>query len=102
VGKVGIGSAKPSQLSLGIIMVVINYFASIRENLGVAQEQLTLAAAMTVRELIAVLVNQHGALWQRHLQDSKTLVAVNQEVATLSTIVSDGDEVAFFPPVTGG
>jgi sulfur-carrier protein len=102
VAKAGIGSAKPSQQSLVFIMVVINYFASIRENLGVAQEQLTLASAMTVRELIAALVSQHGAVWQRHLQDSKTLVAVNQEVAALSTVVNDGDEVAFFPPVTGG
>ncbi|MEF1220359.1 molybdopterin synthase sulfur carrier subunit, partial [Photobacterium damselae] len=43
-----------------------------------------------------------GDKWQLALESGKLLVAVNQTICPLDTEIKDGDEVAFFPPVTGG
>ncbi len=84
-------------------MIDVHYFASIRESLGRAQEQLaTDSDAMTVTVLIDKLVALHGAEWNRVLREGRVLMAVNHTVARADTVVRDGDEVAFFPPVTGG
>lgn len=74
--------------------VTVRYFASLREALGRERDELELGAAATV-----------GDLWQRIKPASsatRVLAAVNQQHADFSTPVRDGDEVAFFPPVTGG
>ncbi|MDR0780894.1 MAG: molybdopterin converting factor subunit 1 [Pseudomonadales bacterium] len=84
-------------------MIEVHFFANLRETLG--QEALRLpwrGELGSVRALIAALARQHGATWQQALQDERVLVAVNQEIATLDALLRDGDEVAFFPPVTGG
>lgn len=84
-------------------MIDIHYFASIRERLDCEQEALEAGASITcVGDVVAALVARHGALWQRVLQDERVLVAVNQDVGNKDSLVRDGDEVAFFPPVTGG
>ena len=58
--------------------------------------------AIDVGTLTAVLRRRGGA-WEDVLgQDQPVLTAVNNEMATAATPVRDGDEVAFFPPVTGG
>ena len=79
------------------------YFALLREALGVAREDITLNPALsTVTELIAYLRNRGGA-WQEALASQRLFrVAVNQEMADSATPLKDGDEVALFPPVTGG
>lgn len=79
------------------------YFASIREQLGCDQEQLARPPAVTsVAQLIDWLCAQRGAAWEQALRHPQLLCAVNQEMCDLSTAVGDEDEVAFFPPVTGG
>ena len=84
-------------------MIEVHYFASIRESLGRAHEQLPAGAdTATVAAGIAKLVSVHGADWERILRLGKALVAVNQVVARPDSAIRDGDEVAFFPPVTGG
>lgn len=84
-------------------MIDIHYFASIRERLACERESLQADASIaSVSDVVAALVARHGQTWQRVLQDERVLVAVNQEVGSLQTPVHDGDEVAFFPPVTGG
>ncbi|MBD4685637.1 molybdopterin synthase sulfur carrier subunit, partial [Xanthomonas citri pv. citri] len=40
--------------------------------------------------------------WQLALEKGKLLVAINQSISPLESAIKDGDEVAFFPPVTGG
>jgi len=81
--------------------VNILYFASLREQLGQAQEVLE-TEAETVGTLLQVLCSR-GVLWQQALCDNPHLqVAVNHTVAGRDTVLKDGDEVAFFPPVTGG
>ncbi len=84
-------------------MIDVHYFASVRENLGCAHEQVPASAGTTtVAALIDQLVVLHGAEWNRVLREGRVLMAVNQIVARLDTVLRDGDEVAFFPPVTGG
>jgi sulfur-carrier protein len=83
-------------------MIDVHYFANIRESLGAAREQLPVPVPATVTGLIDALIQQHGKRWETILKDAKVLVAVNQVVAPLSAAIKAGDEVAFFPPVTGG
>jgi molybdopterin synthase sulfur carrier subunit len=85
-------------------MIDVHYFANVRETLGVAHEQLPAdSAGSTVSTLIEALVQRHGSRWQTAFNTgARILVAVNQEVVPHSATINDGDEVAFFPPVTGG
>ncbi|MCX7137034.1 MAG: molybdopterin converting factor subunit 1 [Proteobacteria bacterium] len=84
-------------------MVTVVYFARLREALGKSSEQLALPA--DVRDLAGLrrLLISRGGAWSDELADSKPVrAAVNQDMAQGDTPVHDGDEVAFFPPVTGG
>jgi len=77
------------------------YFASLREQLGVSEETMTTQAA-TIAQLLDELA-ERGALWASLLRDNDRLqVAVNQSLARRNTTVTSDDEIAFFPPVTGG
>jgi molybdopterin synthase sulfur carrier subunit len=77
------------------------YFAGLREQVGTAGEDLD-ASPTTVAALRTLLAGRGGA-WQSALAQGKAVrVAVNQEMAQPTTPVRPGDEVAFFPPVTGG
>ncbi len=80
--------------------VRILYFAGLREAFGCAGESLDLPANVaSVAALRDLLVGQGRDL----LATAKNLrCAVNQEMAGSDAVVKDGDEVAFFPPVTGG
>ncbi len=79
------------------------YFASIRERLGCDREQLTLPGGVrSVADLVAWLAAERGEPWASVLQGPRLLCAVNQEMCRLEQPLHDGDEVAFFPPVTGG
>ena len=81
----------------------ILYFAWLRERVGMAEETLPLPdAVVTVADLIAYLADldrRHAAAFQNR---GTVRCAVNQEFADTSTVLRPGDEVAFFPPVTGG
>lgn len=84
-------------------MITLLYFARLREALGLSSEQAELPAQVKdVRSLTEWLRQRRGA-WQEELApDRPVRVAVNQDVASADTAVRDGDEIAFFPPVTGG
>jgi molybdopterin synthase sulfur carrier subunit len=85
------------------VSVQVLFFASLREQVGTAREEFELPPGVgTVAALRAHLMARGGA-WQSSLAANKALrVAVNQELAQPTTGVKPGDEVAFFPPVTGG
>jgi sulfur-carrier protein len=85
------------------VKIKVLYFASLREQVGTRGEDLDVSPEVaSVAGLRALLVARGGA-WQSALAQGKALrVAVNQEVAQPATPVKPGDEVAFFPPVTGG
>lgn len=82
--------------------VKILYFASLREALGQASENIDLPAQIaTIGQLQAHLVAR-GEAWEALRKTKNLRVAINQQMAAPDAPVQDGDEVAFFPPVTGG
>jgi molybdopterin synthase sulfur carrier subunit len=83
--------------------VKLLFFASLRERLGVSGETLELPPGIDSVGALREHLMQRGEPWQAVLAATRALrVAVNQEMAQASTPVKAGDEVAFFPPVTGG
>ena len=84
-------------------MITLLYFARLREAFGLSSEQANLPADVADVQSVTEWLRQRGSAWQEELaQDSPVRVAVNQDMADPDTAVRDGDEVAFFPPVTGG
>jgi molybdopterin synthase sulfur carrier subunit len=84
-------------------MATVHYFASIREKLDLSSEELELPAQVnTVNALVALLIERHGSTWETALEKSSVLVAVNHSVASFTSSIKNSDEIAFFPPVTGG
>ena len=84
-------------------MVRIVYLARLRDAFGTPAEQVELPGDIgTVGTLIAWL-RARGGVWAHELGSGRAMrVAVNHDVAQASTAVGNGDEVALFPPVTGG
>ena len=81
----------------------IVYFAWLREKTGRAEEEVAPPDSVTdVRGLIEWLRGQGGGHAEAFADLGAVRVAVNLEYATLDRPVAPGDEVAFFPPVTGG
>jgi molybdopterin synthase sulfur carrier subunit len=84
-------------------MITILYFARLREALGKTSEQIALPAGVSDLGALRVLLRQRGGAWAEEMADGKQVrAAVNQDIAQGDTLINDGDEVAFFPPVTGG
>jgi molybdopterin synthase sulfur carrier subunit len=81
-------------------MIRVQYFARYREVLGIDGEQLQRAALANLEQLREHLVSR-GGVWQV-LAEQNLMCARNQELCGLETEIADGDEIAFFPTVTGG
>tara|TARA_R110002072_G_scaffold4663_2_gene32387 strand:+ start:51244 stop:51495 length:252 start_codon:yes stop_codon:yes gene_type:complete len=83
-------------------MLTIHYFASVREQLNCSGEELALPDGVaSVAQLVGTLAARGGP-WSM-LQDSQqVLVAVNQQVTDSTHVLRGDEEVAFFPPMTGG
>ncbi len=78
------------------------YFGRPREYLKLSQENAELpATAATVADLLAWL-RRRGPDWAAELADNRVRCALNQELATPSSPLRDGDEVAIFSPISGG
>jgi len=75
--------------------IQVKFFASLRERVGLSDTALDAQTVKTV-----------GEVWQQLVSDlpldTNTLIAINMEYVDADHAVKDGDEVAFFPPVTGG
>ena len=82
-------------------MLEILYFASLREQLGCASERVEYIRGESLAELAARLNGLHAGVVS-DLIAASTRCAVNQHLADAGASLDDGDEVAFFPPVTGG
>ena len=84
-------------------MLSIHYFASTREKVGIAKESIEFDGSISsVASLIDHLSLRHVGFKQANENANKLLVSVNQSVVDKSYSLSDGDEIAFFPPMTGG
>jgi molybdopterin synthase sulfur carrier subunit len=85
------------------VNIRILYFARLREDMGIAQEMLELPSAVSdVKSLRAHLAARGGASSAAFAAAKAVRVSVNQDLARNDTPVRAGDEIAFFPPVTGG
>ncbi len=73
----------------------VKFFASLRETLGIESTSISSSTGLTVRDV-----------WDNTTDTAtypvNTLCAINMDYAHQDDVVKDGDEVAFFPPVTGG
>ena len=81
----------------------LRFFASLREALGVSQEVIEVPVSVkTIADLRMHLIGR-GNPWDDVLAEGKLLrCALNQHMVDASTLLKEGAEVAFFPPVTGG
>ena len=83
--------------------VKVLYFAALREQLGTSGEEIELPAGVGTVAALRSHLRGRGGAWERALADGKLIrMAVNQDMAQSSAAIGAGDEVAFFPPVTGG
>lgn len=84
------------------MLINLKYFASVREALGSAEQVVLPAGVETVGQVRAWLLAR-GEPWASTLAEGRALrMACNQRMCDASTPVAPGDEIAFFPPVTGG
>ena len=81
--------------------IQLRYFASIREAIGSGSESVE-TAATTLSALRDELIARGGAHAEALARGRAVRVSINQTMADESAALTDGSEVAFFPPVTGG
>ena len=82
-------------------MLTVLFFARLKDQLGTAQHTLTLEQAITIGQLKEKLVSENPD-WQSALMNANIISAVNHDVVDNDYLLNGNEEVAFFPPVTGG
>jgi len=82
-------------------VIRILFFAQLREQLQCEKLTLELSSTTNIATLRERLTREHPN-WATFLVSDKLLFSVNQIIVKESHLISDGDEIAFFPPVTGG
>jgi len=82
-------------------MIKVIFFAALREQLGCGGTEVNANSVTTVAEVKTALGLQNSE-WQNYLANNSLLCAVNHQMVNEEYSVKAGDEVAFFPPVTGG
>jgi molybdopterin synthase sulfur carrier subunit len=85
------------------VKVKVLYFAALREQLGTPGEDIELPGGVGTVAALRAHLRGRGGTWQAVFAEGKLVrMAVNQDMAQPTTGIKAGDEVAFFPPVTGG
>lgn len=82
-------------------MIKVLFFAELRERLGKSEFFIQDLIGTTVADVLRN-IEKSNPHWHAILSEQKILIAVNHTMSGLSAPVKFGDEVAFFPPVTGG
>lgn len=83
-------------------MITVLFFAGLREAVGTASETLDLPAGVATLADLRDHLAARGGQWQALATAKNLRAALNQDMVKLDALLKDGDEVAFFPPVTGG
>ena len=82
--------------------VFVKYFARFREALSCSEEEIDVKNNAQLKDLITLLATRKGE-WQKIFSASENLLsAINQNIAQPEQDLYEGDEIAFYPPVTGG
>lgn len=85
------------------MQIHLRFFASLREAVGVSQESVSLPAHVQNAGQVRDFLRDRGGVWVEALGEGRALrMACNQQMAEPATLISEGCELAFFPPVTGG
>ena len=87
--------------------ITIKLFSTLREALGEGEFELALsdiseASAQVDVAAVKALLSRRGAAWKEALNQPNLVHALNHRVVFTDAAVSEGDELAFFPPMTGG
>lgn len=82
-------------------MIIVKFFASFRERAGKEEVTLNIEDKTSLGEVIERLKEKVPGL-NKFMEEGNAIIAVNHEVANRDAIVKKGDEIAIFPPVSGG
>ena len=94
-------------MTSGSVSITIKLFSALREALGESEFELAISDISKVSAQVDVaaiksLLSQRGAAWKEALNQPNLVHALNHKVVFTDAVVSEGDELAFFPPMTGG
>jgi len=75
--------------------IQVRFFAALRERVGISERVISVPENTSIAQVWSLLVEEE-------VMSNNVLAAKNMEYVHLATLVAEGDEIAFFPPVTGG
>jgi len=85
------------------VKVTVRFFASVKEQLGKELEEIEVPPGISTVGGLRAYLRARGGPWAEVLAESRRVTAaVNLDMVKPSAAIKPGDEVAFFPPVTGG
>ena len=82
-------------------MITLKYFASLKSIAEKEEDRLDIENPITLDQLSDIISKTTPKMGEM-IREKKVLVSINQEMASVDTIIHDGDEVAFLPPFSGG
>ena len=83
--------------------MIIKYFSWIKEHIGKSEEQITIPSYITNVDQLINYLNEKDTKYNLLFEKKELIkIAVNKTYSSFDTKVSNNDEIAFFPPVTGG
>ena len=86
----------------GAMTITVKFFSLIREAVGTEQLILDLSAELTTVQELKAILSERGEAWSEALSHPNLIQAINQQVVFQEEAIAEGDEIAFFPPMTGG
>ena len=82
-------------------MITLKYFASLKSIAEKEEERLDIENPITLDQLSDIISKTTPKMGEM-IREKKVLISINQEMASVDTVIHDGDEVAFLPPFSGG
>ena len=82
-------------------MITLKYFASLKSIAEKEEDRLDIENPITIDQL-SDIISKTAPKMGEMIREKKVLISVNQEMASVDTVIHDGDEVAFLPPFSGG